>query len=87
MITDVIIVINSNEQKDKITNSIYNDLFYSFIDERIDKTKAYKFKYMFGTKMTPFAVAYDKDKPVRGFYGESKEDVIESLIKYLNNAV
>ncbi len=85
MITDVIIVINSDEQKDKITDSIHNDLFYSFIDERLDKTKAYKFKYMFGTKITPFAVAYDKDKPIRGFYGEAKEDVIESLIKYLND--
>lgn len=84
MITDVIVVINSDEQKQRIENSIVNDLFYTFIDERTDKSKAYKFKYMFGTKMTPFAVAYDKDKPVIGFYGESKEDVINSLIEYLN---
>lgn len=85
MITDVIIVINSDEQKQRIIDSITNDLFYTFIDERLDKSKAYKFKYMFGTKMIPFAVAYDKDKPIKGFYGEAKEDVIESLIKYLNN--
>lgn len=85
MITDIIAVINSDEQKQKIEDAIINDLFYSFIDERKDKSKAYKFKYMFGTKMTPFVVAYDKDKPIRGFYGEVKEDVIESLIKYLNN--
>ena len=34
--------------------------------------------------MNPFVVIYDGERPMRAFYSETVEDVIESLITYLN---
>lgn len=88
MITDIIIVINDDSQKDRIAKSKINcNPFWNFIDERIDRDKAIKFKRQYGTRMTPFAIAYENLKPLKGFYGESKKDVIESLINFLNHAI
>ena len=38
----------------------------------------------YGVKLDPFAVILDDEKPIKAFYTEA-EDVIDSLIKYLNN--
>ena len=66
----------------KIDESLDIELINS--KSRIGKKKAWKIKNFYGAKLDPFAVILDGEKPIKAFYTEA-EDVIDSLIKYLNN--
>lgn len=83
MVTDVYIVHNSDININGETNL---SPFFHFIDERTrhGKSEGYKLKHQFGAKLSPFVICYDKEKPIKGFWSESGEDVIKSLINYLN---
>lgn len=83
---DITIVYNDKSQIDRIGDtSKYSPIFH-FIDSlsKSSKRKAQKIKSYYGAKLDPFAVVLDNDKPIKAFYTEA-EDVIDSLIKYLNN--
>lgn len=60
--------------------------FFHFIDDRTYKGKkeSWKIKGGFGARLTPFVAIYEGEKPIKAFYSETGEDVIESLINYLN---
>lgn len=84
--TDVIVVYSDKNQLDRIGDtSKYTPIFY-FVDSLAKKSKkeAWRIKSYYGAKLDPFAVILDDEKPVKAFYTEA-EDVIDSLIKYLNN--
>lgn len=84
--TDVIIVYSSKSQLDRIGDtSKYTPIFH-FVDSLAKKSKkeAWRIKSYYGAKLDPFAVILDGEKPIKAFYTEA-EDVINSLIKYLNN--
>ena len=84
--TDVIIVYSSESQLDRIGDtSKYTPIFH-FVDSlaRKSKKEAWRIKSYYGAKLDPFAVILDNEKPLKAFYTEA-EDVIDSLIKYLNN--
>ena len=84
--TDVIIVYSSESQLDRIGDtSKYTPIFH-FVDSlaRKSKKEAWRIKSYYGAKLDPFAVILDGEKPIKAFYTEA-EDVIDSLIKYLNN--
>ena len=84
--TDIIVVYSDKSQLDRIGDtSKYTPIFH-FIDSLAKKSKkeAWRIKSYYGAKLDPFAVILDGEKPVRAFYTEA-EDVIDSLIKYLNN--
>ncbi len=84
--TDVIIVYSSKSQLDRIGDtSKYTPIFH-FVDSLAKKSKkeAWRIKSYYGAKLDPFAVILDGEKPIKAFYTEA-EDVIDSLIKYLNN--
>ena len=84
--TDVIIVYSSESQLDRIGDtSKYTPIFH-FVDSLAKKSKkeAWRIKSYYGAKLDPFAVILDGEKPIKAFYTEA-EDVIDSLIKYLNN--
>ena len=84
--TDVIIVYNSESQLDRIGDtSKYTPIFH-FVDSLAKKSKkeAWRIKSYYGAKLDPFAVILDNEKPIKAFYTEA-EDVVDSLIKYLNN--
>ena len=84
--TDVIIVYSSESQLDRIGDtSKYTPIFH-FVDSLAKKSKkeAWRIKSYYGAKLDPFAVILDDKKPIKAFYTEA-EDVIDSLIKYLNN--
>ena len=84
--TDVIVVYSDKNQLDRIGDtSRYTPIFH-FVDSLAKKSKkeAWRIKSYYGAKLDPFAVILDNEKPVRAFYTEA-EDVIDSLIKYLNN--
>ena len=84
--TDVIIVYSSKSQLDRIGDtSKYTPIFH-FVDslDKKSKKEAWRIKSYYGAKLDPFAVILDGEKPIKAFYTEA-EDVINSLIKYLNN--
>lgn len=85
---DIYIIHNNPNIKDIICNSeINSDAFYHFLDEGSlkEKSKAYKFKSEWCARQTPFIGIYKDGKMFKGFYSETGEDVIQSLIKYLNH--
>ena len=84
--TDVIVVYSDKNQLDRIGDtSKYTPIFH-FVDYLAKKSKkeAWRIKSYYGAKLDPFAVILDDEKPIKAFYTEA-EDVIDSLIKYLNN--
>lgn len=84
--TDIIVVYSNKSQLDKIGDtSKYTPIFH-FVDSlaKKSKKKACRIKSYYGAKLDPFAVILDDEKPIKAFYTEA-EDVIDSLIKYLNN--
>ena len=84
--TDVIVVYSDKNQLDRIGDtSKYTQIFH-FVDSLAKKSKkeAWRIKSYYGAKLDPFAVILDDEKPIKAFYTEA-EDVIDSLIKYLNN--
>lgn len=89
MVTDVYLVYNDDTHIRQIGGAYTLKVspFFHFIDDRTMKGKkdSWKLKNQFAAKMTPFAVVYDGEKPLKAFYSESDENVIKSLINYINN--
>ena len=84
--TDIIVVYSDKSQIDRIGDtSKYTPIFH-FVDSLAKKSKkeAWRIKSYYGAKLDPFAVILDDKKPIKAFYTEA-EDVINSLIKYLNS--
>lgn len=84
--TDIIVVYSDKSQLDRIGDtSKYTPIFH-FVDSLAKKSKkeAWRIKSYYGAKLDPFAVILDNEKPIKAFYTEA-EDVINSLIKYLNS--
>ena len=84
--TDIIVVYSDKSQLDRIGDtSKYTPIFH-FVDSLAKKSKkeAWRSKSYYGAKLDPFAVILDDEKPIKAFYTEA-EDVINSLIKYLNS--
>jgi hypothetical protein len=84
--TDIIVVYSDKSQLDRIGDtSKYTPIFH-FVDSLAKKSKkeAWRIKSYYGAKLDPFAVILDDEKPIKAFYTEA-EDVINSLIKYLNS--
>ncbi len=83
--TDVIVIYNDPKQIEEFKDNTYS-LDFKFIDSKTKKGKkeAFRIKSHYAAKLDPFAVILDNNKPIKAFYSEA-EDVIDSLIKYLNN--
>ena len=88
MITDVIVVYNDESQIRRIGGAytLKESPFFTYINEssRKGKKEAYALKGHWGARMTPFAICMDGEKAIKAFYSETGEDVIKSLINYLN---
>jgi hypothetical protein len=82
---DVIVVYNDKNQLDRIRDTLQYSSIFRFVDSLAKKSKkeAWRIKSYYGAKLDPFAVILDNEKPIKAFYSEA-EDVIDSLIKYLN---
>lgn len=84
---DVFIVHNdpSVEKRVKEAN-IKSSPFIHFIDEGTleGKKKAFKLKGAWGARMTPFVAVFKGEEIIKAFYSEADNDVIKSLIDYLN---
>lgn len=82
--TDIFVIYNDESQIKRIEN--ISPIFH-FIDSmsRKGKKKAWEIKSHWAAKLDPFILIKDGDKVVKVFYSETGEDVIGSLIDYLNN--
>lgn len=84
---DVYLVYNDDKDLKKLGDAnIKASPFFHFIDDRTRRGRkdSWKIKGGFGAKLTPFAVIYEGEKPIKAFYSEADENIVESLIKYLN---
>lgn len=88
MITDVYLVYNDDAQIRQIggTYTLKVSPFFHFIDDRTieGRKESFKLKGSWGARLTPFALCTEGEKAVKAFYSETGEDVIKSLIDYLN---
>ena len=48
------------------------------------KSKGYKLKSEFGARQDPFAVVYNKESPIKAYYSEDSDNIINDLINDLN---
>lgn len=89
MITDVYVVYNDVEQIKRIGNTyaLRVSPVFHFIDSQSNKTKkeAWALKSHWAAKEDPFALVMDGEKAIKAFYSETGEDVIESLINFINS--
>jgi len=87
MITDVYLVYNDDNHIKKIGETLKASPFFHFIDDRTrtGRKESFKLKGSYGARITPFAVCTEGDKPIKAFYSEAEQDVINSLINYLND--
>lgn len=89
MITDVYIVYDDDKVIRRVggTYTIKVSPFFHFIDSRTlnGRKEAFQLKGSWGARMDPFAICMEGDKAVKAFYSETGEDVIESLITFLNS--
>lgn len=88
MVTDVYVIYNDDNQLRRIGGSYTLRIspFFHFIDDRTlhGRKDAYKLKSEWAARLTPFALCMDGEKPIKAFYTETDNDVIKSLIQYLN---
>lgn len=60
----------------------YNEDYYK------EKSKAYKLKYEYSARMTPFAILIDEEgKVIQPYYSESNQCTIETIVKTLNDII
>lgn len=90
MVTDVYLVYNDDNQIKQIGGAYTLKVspFFHFIDDRTleGRKDAFKLKGSWGSRLTPFALCTDGEKAIKAFYAETGEDVIKSLIDYLNES-
>lgn len=87
--TDIYIAFTDKEIPESIYKSnVAEGLYFHFYDEltKTGKKDAYKLKSEWGAKKSPFALVCDKDTPIKAFYAESDNNVINSLINYINES-
>lgn len=85
---DIYFVYNDFKDKERLIKSEINvNAYYHFIDDKTlkGKSEAYKLKSQWSSRKTPFIGLYENGKMLRGFYSETKEDVIKLLTNFLNN--
>lgn len=85
---DIYIVYNNDSILKRIGDAkLKASPFFHFIDDRTYKGKkdSWKVKGALSAKLTPFIAVYENNVPIKAFYSETGEDVIESLINFINN--
>ena len=89
MITDVFVVYSDVDQIKRIGGAytLKSSPTFHFIDSQSNKSKkeAWALKSHWAAKEDPFAICMNGDKAVKAFYSETGEDVIQSLINFVNS--
>lgn len=80
------VVYNDDETINKIGDALKVSPIFHFIDYRTKKGKkdAWKIMNYVAAREVPFAIVYDDDKIVKAFYTEADNNIIKSLIEFLN---
>ena len=92
---EISIIYSDESQLDKINHIVdYFDgntgkVFPSFVIidslSKNGKKQGRMIKGRWGAKLDPFVIITDGEKPIKAFYSETGEDVLDSLRKYINN--
>lgn len=83
----IIITYNNAAQIKEIKDSFKESLIFHFIDSLSKKGKkeAWTLKSHWGARLDPFILVMNNEKVIKAFYSEADNNVIKSLIKYLDN--
>lgn len=83
----IIITYNNAAQIKEIKDSFKESLIFHFIDSLSKKGKkeAWTLKSYWGARLDPFILVMNNEKVIKAFYSEADNNVIKSLIKYLDN--
>lgn len=84
--TDIFIVYDDKSQIKRIEDALGVSSIFHFIDSmsKHGKKEAAVLKSHWAARLNPFVLIMDGEKAIKAFYSETGEDVIESLIDYLN---
>lgn len=81
----IIFVYNSDEQRQKIEESVNTDSFIFYDDRNLkERKKGATEMHKWASRKFPFAIHYEEDKPIKAFYSEAN-NVVNELINYLND--
>lgn len=85
-ITDVYLVYSDINDKIRLEEAETPPFFVHYYDtlSKEGKSKGYKLKSEFGARQDPFAVVYNKESPIKAYYSEDSNNVINDLINDLN---
>lgn len=84
---DIYVVYSDEKQIELLKNTdIKGSPYFHLINDQTFKGKkeAWKVKSSLSARLSPFAAIYENDKPIKAFYSEADDNIIQSLINYLN---
>ena len=83
---EISIVYNNEKQIEKVRELDNDSLTFNFIDITTKKGKkdGWALKNFFGAIKDPFIMCYNNGVPIKGFWSEASDNVIDNLISYLN---
>ena len=76
---EISIIYSDESQLDKINHIV------DYFDGNTGKKQGRMIKGRWGAKLDPFVIITDGEKPIKAFYSETGEDVLDSLRKYIND--
>lgn len=84
---EIYVTYNSDNQIEKLKDRESSSLSFNFINSNSikGKKKARELKAHWGARLDPFSIIFDGVRPIKAFYSETGEDIIESLIKYIQS--
>ena len=56
-------------------------------DSMKERKKAFGLKNTWGTRMSPFVVLYDENKPIKAFYSEDDSCTFDQIVSSLNSFI
>ena len=85
-ITDVYLVYSDINNKIQLEEAETPPFFVHYYDmlSKEGKSKGYKLKSEFGARQDPFAIVYNKESPIKAYYSEDSDNIINDLINDLN---
>ena len=83
---EVSVVYSDEKQIEKVREFNNDSLTFNFIDTNTKKGRreGWALKNFFGARKDPFIMCYNNGVPIKGFWSEASDNVIEDCLTYLH---